>query len=112
MPRPATLPVAPFLAWAENHTRQMGSAVDAEVAMGIDTGAFTRAIYRARHRDFPMLTLQSVDRYFTAAEEPHQLAVRYPLDEPAYDRWCESCHDVVTTNDDMCCPWCEHETAP
>lgn len=92
----------PFRVWADNYV-----AVHGTLHLG-DTFA---KVQRRAHEQC-CVEVATVDRFFTAVGEPHQLAILYPLDEPAHDRWCENCHDVVTTNDDLVCPWCESDTAP
>jgi hypothetical protein len=111
MPR-GTLAVEPFIDWADDFAREVGTFTDAEARMDVDSGAFTRGVCRLRRHEAKALTLPMVDKYFTAADQPHKLAILYPLNEPAHDQWCETCHEVVTTNDDLCCPWCESETTP
>lgn len=100
----------PFSAWLEQFVNRFGTMQVAARALGIDEGSIRHL--RDDTRITPWMGIDTADRFFTAAGEPHQMAILYPLDEPAHDRWCETCHDVVTTNDDLCCPWCEDETAP
>ena len=104
MPVRGTLPAGPFLAWADSLDVDLG--VIGGAAMGFQAGALTRYVYRARHEQ-STVSLRTVDHYFTAAGEPHQLALLYPQDvESMEDRWCPTCVELVTAGDDGLCPWC------
>ena len=107
MPARATLPAGPFLAWADSLD------VDLDiigVAVGLKDGALTRAVHRLRHEQ-EMATLRSVDQYFVAAGEPHQLAILYPQEIDMDNRWCSTCAELTTVDRaDNLCPWCETPT--
>lgn len=106
MPASRTLPVAPFLAWAD---RLDGVAVIG-AAVGFSHGALTRAMYRFRHEE-KTTTVRCVDQYFVAADQPHMLAILYPQDIDIDDRWCPSCVELTTVDRaDNLCPWCETPT--
>jgi hypothetical protein len=107
-----TLPIAPFLTWADRLTRARFDTVkDAEISMGIKKGRLDRAMRRCRHQEVLALTLRMVDDFFVVADEPHMLAILYPQDDLTMeDRWCPACVETATVNDDLLCPWCESET--
>jgi len=70
-------------------------------------GTLGRAVRRARY-ETRAVTLGMVDRFFTAAEQPHMLAILYPQDiNSMEDRYCSTCVELVTVGDDRLCPWCE-----
>lgn len=49
-------------------------------AMGLAYGTVTRAAHRVRTTQQQKVTLGMIDRAFTAAEQPHMLAILYPQD--------------------------------
>ena len=101
-----SLPPAPFVAWAQRLSMEFGTWIDAERSMVIDNGTFQRAVSRARAQS--AVRIEMVDGFFTAAGEPHQLALLYPQDvESMEDRWCPTCVELVTAGDDELCPWCD-----
>lgn len=100
----------PFSTWLDQLVPRLGGRQEAADRLGMDEGSIRRLEDGSRTSSW--MGVDTADRFFTAAGEPHQLAILYPLDEPMHNRWCETCHDVVTTNDDLLCPWCEEETRP
>ncbi|MEJ7798442.1 MAG: hypothetical protein WKF42_08090 [Solirubrobacteraceae bacterium] len=80
-------------------------------AMGLAYGTLTRAAHRVRTTQQQKVTLGMVDRAFTAAEQPHMLAILYPQDLDVDDRWCPTCVELTTVDRaDLLCPWCETPT--
>jgi len=84
---------------------EVGGMVAVERLMGIDNQTFVRAVCRARTQQ--AVTLGLVDRSFTAAGQPHMLAILYPQAVVTEDRWCPGCGEVVAVGEDERCPWCE-----
>ena len=100
-----TLPAGPFVEWAEMIAAEVGDMTVVERLMGIDNQTFARAVRRARTQQ--KVSLGLVDRSFTAAQQPHMLAILYPQDvESMEDRLCSTCVELVTVGDDGLCPWC------
>ena len=101
-----TLPAGPFVEWAEMIAAEVGDMTVVERLMGIDNQTFARAVRRARTQQ--KVSLGLVDRSFTAAQQPHMLAILYPQDiNSMEDRYCSTCVELVTVGDDGLCPWCE-----
>lgn len=101
---------APFQAWFGEYVDQAGGVDSAALMLGVD-GAAVRRMARDSDRTTDYIQLRAADRYFVAADEPHQLAILYPQDDLAMDdRWCSTCVETTTVNDDLLCPWCESET--
>jgi hypothetical protein len=98
-----TLSAGPFLAWAGTLDGDM--PVIGEAA-GLGHDALTRTVHRVRTTQQQKVTLDMVDRAFTAAGQPHMLAILYPQDVVTEDRWCPTCVELVTAGDDGQCPWC------
>ena len=104
---------APFSAWLSSYVDARGDLAAAALCLGMDPSGIARHVRgQSADRLTPWMRLDAADAVFTAAGEPHMLAILYPQDIEMEDRWCETCHDIVTTGRDHICPWCEDDTTP